>query len=128
MDKKLTSPFGVGLITIITVLLVLTLSIFAALTLSTARADLALSEINAETVQNYYAADAQAAGLYVQFAAGDQASLEEYIPIVSNQSLHLSLTRDTTGAPVILAWETVSRDAETQEPEPGYQLWGASPD
>ena len=60
MDNRHSSPFGVGIITIITVLLVLTLSIFAALTFSTARADLALSEINAQTVQNYYAADALA--------------------------------------------------------------------
>ena len=37
MDRRQESPFGVGIITIITVLLVLTLSIFAALTLTTAK-------------------------------------------------------------------------------------------
>lgn len=57
MDKQ-TSPIGVGVISILTVLLVLCLAVFAALTLSSARADLALSRRNADTVQAYYAADA----------------------------------------------------------------------
>ena len=61
----ISSPVGVGVITVITVLLVLSLSIFSALTLSTARADLALSRRNADTVTAYYAADAQAAALYL---------------------------------------------------------------
>ena len=49
MDKQ-TSPIGVGVISILTVLLVLCLAVFAALTLSSARADLALSRRNADTV------------------------------------------------------------------------------
>ena len=63
-SEQASSPLGVGVITVITVLLALTLSIFAALTLTSARADLALSRINAETVKAYYAADAAAARRY----------------------------------------------------------------
>ena len=125
MDNRHSSPFGVGIITIITVLLVLTLSIFAALTFSTARADLALSEINAQTVQNYDAADALAAEHYAQFAAGSRESLEESIPIDENQSLHLHLERDADGRVVILAWETVPETIEEDDLGPGHQLWGA---
>ena len=125
MDIRHSSPFGVGIITIITVLLVLTLSIFAALTFSSARADLALSEINAQTVQNYSAADALAAEHYAQFASGSRESLEDSIPIDENQSLHLHLERDADGRVVILAWETVPETIEEDDLGPGHQLWGA---
>lgn len=53
MNKR-SAPVGIGVITIITILLVLTLSVFSALTLAAARADLALSRRNAETVTDYY--------------------------------------------------------------------------
>lgn len=42
------------MVTVFTVLLVLTLSVFSALTLTSARADLALSRTNARTVSAYY--------------------------------------------------------------------------
>ena len=59
--KKSPPPIGIGVVSIMTVLLVLTLSVFSALTLTSARADLSLSQTNADTVSAYYAADAQAA-------------------------------------------------------------------
>ena len=52
------SPVGVGVLTVLTVLLVLTLAVFSALTYTSARADWALSRINADTVTAYYAAHA----------------------------------------------------------------------
>ena len=55
MSKRAAPPVGIGVITVITILLVLTLSVFSALTLASARADLALSKRNAETVTSYYA-------------------------------------------------------------------------
>ena len=121
-SEQASSPLGVGVITVITVLLALTLSIFVALTLSSARADLALSRINAETVKAYYAADAAAARRYAAFAAGDQAELEEYFPVGDRQKLHFRLTRNSGGEPEIRAWETVSR-AEESEPAQGPELW-----
>lgn len=124
-QSQAPSPFGVGIITIITVLLVLTLSIFAALTLSSARADLALSRINAGTVRAYYEADAQAARLYAGFAAGSAQTLEESIPIDGQQSLHLSLRREADGSVTILAWETVTRPIEEEEVTTDRNLWGA---
>lgn len=120
--EEVSSPLGVGVITVITVLLVLTLSIFAALTISSARADLALSRINAGTVRAYYAADAAAARRYAAFAAGDQGELEEYFPVGDRQELHLRLARNSGGKPQIRAWETVSR-AEGSEPLCGPELW-----
>ena len=89
-----------------TVLLVLTLSVFSALTLTSARADLSLSQTNADTVSAYYAADAQAAALYAQFAAGTDDELETDIPMTDTQSLHLHLVRGEDGVE-ILAWQAV---------------------
>lgn len=66
---KQSAPVGIGAASIITVLLVLTLSVFSALTLSAARADLALSRRNAETVRQYYEDGA--------LPSGEDADLED---------------------------------------------------
>lgn len=104
--KKSPPPIGIGVVSIMTVLLVLTLSVFSALTLTSARADLSLSQTNADTVSAYYAADAQASRMYAAFAAGTDNELEVYIPMTDTQSLHLHLVRGEDGVE-ILAWQTV---------------------
>lgn len=68
------SPVGVGVLTVLTVLLVLTLAVFSALTYTSARADWALSRINADTVTAYYAADAEAARLLSGFSPAARRS------------------------------------------------------
>lgn len=122
-EQKTASPIGIGLITIITVLLVLTLSIFSALTLSTARADLALSQINADTVTAYYAADSEAADLYAAFAAGTEPELEREIPVQDSQHLHLHLVREADGSITVLAWEVVPAEPEESEIDAAPDLW-----
>ena len=67
-----TAHAGIGIITIINILLVLCLAVFSTLTLSSARSDAALSKINAEAAGAYYRADAAAAKL----AALDDANLQ----------------------------------------------------
>ena len=104
--KKSPPPIGIGVVSIMTVLLVLTLSVFSALTLTSARADLSLSRTNAGTVAAYYAADAQAARLYADFVSGTDDELEADIPMTDTQSLHLHLVRSGDGVE-ILAWQTV---------------------
>jgi hypothetical protein len=70
MNEKKQSPlFGVGGVTLLTVLLVLALTMFAVLTLSSAQADLRLSEKNAHSVRGYYAADSKAVRLQAKAAA-----------------------------------------------------------
>lgn len=125
-EQKSTSPLGVGLITIITVLLVLTLSIFSALTLSTARADLALSQINADTVQTYYAADSEAAALYAGFAAGTEAELLREIPLDNGQSLTLHLLREEDGSITVLAWDVTPSSPDDGEIDDAPDLWDGS--
>lgn len=104
--KKSPPPIGIGVVSIMTVLLVLTLSVFSSLTLTSARADLSLSRTNAGTVAAYYAADAQAARLYADFLSGTDDELETDIPMTDTQSLHLHLVRSGDGVE-ILAWQTV---------------------
>lgn len=106
MKNKPESPVGVGAISILTILLVLSLAVFSALTFSTARADLALSRINADTVSAYYAADAQAVRLMEAFQAGSQPELEETIPVNDMQNLYIHLVRGQENQIRVEAWRT----------------------
>ena len=123
MKRHEPTPIGIGVISILTVLLVLVLSVFAALALASARADLALSRKNAETVtaqedqqiKAKRAADAQAAQLYANFAAGTEESLEETIPMTEHQALVLRLERTAEGAVRVLEWRTVAIEPELDE-------------
>jgi hypothetical protein len=70
MNEKKHSPlFGVGGVTLLTVLLVLALTMFAVLTLSSAQADMRLSEKNARAASDYYRADSGA--VYLQAMAAE---------------------------------------------------------
>lgn len=104
--KRAGAPVGIGVITVFTVLLVLTLSVFSALTLTSARADLALSQRNAETVSAYYAAERAAGEAYAAFAAGAEAEWEGEFPMTDTQSLYVRLARKGDDVE-ILAWQTV---------------------
>lgn len=106
MNSKNNSSFGVGIITIFTVLIVLCLSVFAMLTLTTANADLKLAEINASSVSAYYSADIEAQRLYASFAEGSESELQEDIYMTENQSLRLHLVRENDSV-TILSWKTV---------------------
>ena len=122
--KKQGAAFGMGIATICMVLLVLTLTVFAALSLSAARADAALSKIGADTVRAYYKADAEAAGHYRAFAAGGEAELEQTIPMTKNQSLYLHLRRQPDGGVEILAWHTVAAGPDAlDEGEQTIRVW-----
>lgn len=123
MDKRSTPPVGIGVSSILTVLLTLTLAVFSALTLTSARADLALSRINAYTVTSYYAADCEAVQLYKKFAAGDEAELLADVPMTENQVLRVHLVREADRVRV-LAWQTVPLEAEMEFEEPTLPVWG----
>lgn len=112
--KPLPSPIGVGVITLITVLLVLCLTIFSILTYSSAKADLQLSQVNADAVSAYYAADSQAAELYAEFAAGTDAELDTTLSVSDTQNLHLHLVRNADGTVSILAWNTSAVSDSTE--------------
>lgn len=116
MSEPKSSPIGVGVLTVLTVLLVLILAVFSALTYISARADLALSRKDADTVTAYYAADAEARKLLDEFSGGLDHALEATLPMTDAQSLYIHLVRKEDGTVEILAWKTVpAREEDTFE-------------
>ena len=107
MSRRENSPVGVGVLTVLTVLLVLVLAVFSALTYATAKADLSLSRINADTVTAWYDADAQAAALLEEFEAGSEETLEATLPMTERQSLYVRFQRAADGTVTVLGWRTV---------------------
>ena len=107
MREKTGSPVGVGALTVLTVLLVLSLAVFAALTFTTARSDLALSRTNADTVSAYYAADTEAARMAEAFARSGEGELVAELPVNEAQRLRIHLAREADGSVSVLEWKTV---------------------
>ena len=95
------------LIPVVTVLLVVVLGVFSALTYATAKADLSLSRVKAGTVTAWYAADAQAAALLEEFEAGSGETLEATLPMTERQSLYVRFQREADGTVTVLDWRTV---------------------
>ena len=107
---QMGSPLGVGILTVLMILIVLCLATFATLTLSSAQADYRLSCINADTVTAYYEADAKAAQLAAAFERSDEQELVCSIPVTDVQTLELHLVRGETGEVLTLRWQIASVD------------------
>ncbi|MEG1997037.1 MAG: hypothetical protein RR051_01195 [Clostridiales bacterium] len=94
MNKKFHSS-GLGVVTLVMIFAVLALTVFALLTLNTARAEQALAEKTALAVQNYYNADSKATIL----CATLQQELHDN-PILHTftwKDIEVQLTRDKRG-------------------------------
>lgn len=129
MDKRFfQSPLGLGIITISVVLLVMTLACFAMLTLSSARADYAFSLRNADTVAEYYAADAQAAEDIASFLQSRKLELTEEIPVGSYSVLKLHVRRMDDGTANILCWALIAAESNPYSEETDLNLWTGTPD
>lgn len=113
MTEKQSSPVGVGVLTILTVLLTLALAVFSVLTYTSAKADLALSKRNAETVTAYYTADQEGIRQKAAFLKGGEPEHEATIPMTQAQSLYIHLRRENDGSCTVLAWKTISNNDGT---------------
>ena len=85
-DRKNAPPAIVGGSSLIMVFAVLCLTVFTLLTLSTVQADRRLSEVTAEAVSAYYAADAEAERLFAELRSGtlpDSVRVHELLPLQS---------------------------------------------
>lgn len=116
------SPAGVGIISIIAVMFLLALAVFSVLTLTSARADLALTERGAESVAEYYVADSRAVELAAEFAAGIDDELVEALPISDMQELRIHLVRNADGGVDVLQWQVVLTQDFSEFPEDGLNL------
>lgn len=104
---KMTSPAGVGVITVLTVLLVLSLSILSALSLASARADLALSQRAADLTQDYYAAEARALESVRAQKAMNAPFIEGRETINERQTLEYALMLGADGDYRVTRWQMV---------------------
>ncbi len=111
MKDTIAAPVGVGVISCITILLVLMLSVFSCLTLSTARADDALAQRGAETVSSYYQADRKARQLSQAVIQGEADKLETIVPMNDRQGLLVNLQRRPDGTIQVNEWRMVLREA-----------------
>ena len=120
-----TAHAGIGIITIINILLVLCLAVFSTLTLSSARSDAALSKIN-EAAGAYYSADAAAAKLAAEFIGVTGTELIEAIPITEYQNLNIHLVRNDDGTIDVLEWSSgANEDSVLSYTEDTLPLIGA---
>ena len=108
MREKVSGSVGVGLISILTILLVLVLAIFSCLTLSTAQGDYSLAKLGANTVSSYYKADSQAQTIYAAFREGQEQELETVVAIDGLQGIRISLERQAGGSVLVRAWQRVT--------------------
>ena len=114
-DRKNAPPAIVGGSSLIMVFAVLCLTVFTLLTLSTVQADRRLSEITAEAVSAYYAADAEAERLFAELRSGtlpDSVQVHENLysyscPISETQTLYVELSC-SGGVWTVLRWQSVA--------------------
>lgn len=108
---KRISP--IGAVTIIAAIMVLCMTVFAALAYSSGMAEYRLSKSGAEAVEAYYAADRIAAQMVAKAITSGEDSLTADIPAGTRQTLHIEVEIDG-GEAHIIEWRTV---ADTEEEE-----------
>jgi hypothetical protein len=85
----------VGITTLVTVMVLLLMATFATLSLASARSDLALSQIAAQSVEDYYQADSEAVRWYAQldsFAAGLSTAAQDWRAELTAAGYQVTLT------------------------------------
>ena len=119
--KQNTSRNFIGITSIIFIFIVLCLSVFALLSVNSARQSLASVQRSADAVTRYYAADSSAQLWIHQVKAEGPAGedvLEREFPISDSQTLRV----DLDGAPFeILSYQVVNN--EVLEIDDSLQVW-----
>ena len=132
--KKQKSAYGLGIISIFLIFAVLCLTVFASLAVSSARADLRLSEKNADYVKRYYAATAECAG-FVQrakavypgaeargVAEGGLVKYDITFDIDGSNCLHAVFAVAADGGCEYLSYEVISLE-NAGEPGSPLHVW-----
>lgn len=132
------SALGVGMATLVTIMVAVLLTVFSVLTLVSARSDLRLSSKAIESTQAYYQADSQAeqwlaevdgivsqavsSGTDIAVALGDQGFwattasdgqilLTQDFPIANNRKLVVELAINSSGSVTVQKWQVVTGGA-----------------
>ncbi|MCL2756744.1 MAG: hypothetical protein FWD43_01525 [Coriobacteriia bacterium] len=129
------SALGIGVTTLVTVLVVMLLAAFSVLSLASARSDMRLSSMSAQSVSDYYAADSEAtmwysaldsllarsasqstdwdrvlrnAGYSVQRASDGGIQVRETFAMGPYRELVVTVAIAENGTPMIRQWQTFS--------------------
>ena len=115
MDNKRAFPPIIGISSLLVIFSVLCLTVFALLTISTAKAERRLSDVSAEAVSAYYSADAEAEFIFAQIRDGkvpegvtvDGQTYTYTCQITPTLFLHVQLIHHD-GTWTVLSWQPVS--------------------
>lgn len=133
--KKERGAFAVPVVggsSLLVIFAVLTLTVFALLSLSTVRADERLSLASAQAVSDYYAADCAAQEILAQLLAGEwvegveqQHNLYSYsCKISDSQILNVTVQLEDEGGYTVLCWQAVP--SGDWKPDDSLHLWDGS--
>lgn len=127
-DRERFSPPMVGGASLLVIFAVLTLTVFALLSLSTALADDRLSSAAAQAVYDYYQADCQAEAILAQLRQGRQppgvarqGDVFAYSCLISDTQTLLVEVRLDGDIYTILRWQAVS--TAPWQPDDSLNLW-----
>ena len=120
-ERKAAMP-AFGASALLVVFSVLCLTVFAMLSLTTARAERRLSDASAAAVTAYYAADLEAEEIFARLRAGEQGENVAHVggiysyscPISENQTLEVEL-EETAGAWKVLRWQVEASPPQTEQ-------------
>jgi hypothetical protein len=134
-QQRKRSVMGVGVTTLVTIMVVLLLTVFAVLTLASARADEHLSQMAANATNEYYAADGEAthwfaglidvveangnddnatalgdAGYTIRNGENDSLLVSNVFEMGSNRQLTVTVHVDRYGGCNITQWQTSAKE------------------
>ncbi len=124
MKRKTPTIFNVGISSILTIFILLSLVSFATLALVTARSDAMLSQKYADRVRTYYAAHNEAVKKWNALNARPEGAEVSYqVPIGETQQLCVTLTySEADGAYAATRWQTQNiRKWESDDSMPLYR-------
>ncbi|MBQ3065831.1 MAG: hypothetical protein IJC98_06320 [Clostridia bacterium] len=117
-NRKHLSPPVVGGISLLVIFSVLCLTVFSLLTISTALAEKRLSDVSANTVSAYYAADSEAERIFASIRRGEipadvtvtENRYSYTVPITETLSLQVALLYENGGW-TVLQWRSVTANS-----------------
>ena len=122
MRKDTFSPPAIGGSTLLVIFALLAMCVFAVLSLSTAQSAAKLSEVSAQAVEDFYAADLQAEKQFIKLKNTETKPGEYSFSCQISENRHLLVRVRFNGADwEVLQWQSVS--AEDPQIQETLSLW-----
>ena len=127
-NKRISAPVMVGGSSLLVIFAVLCLTVFALLSISTARANRTLSDRTVQAVEGYYAADCRAEEILARLRGGEavdgverRGNVYSYICPISESQLLCVQVRLEGAEYTILRWQAIS--ALRWEQDDSLHVW-----